>query len=62
MACSDEPEKVWVLPAVELLDTITGKRERLAAEVQVTGDKIVSTLESFGMKTVAVAVKPSVPE
>jgi S-DNA-T family DNA segregation ATPase FtsK/SpoIIIE len=48
---SDEPEKVWVLPTVELLDTITGKRERLAAEVRATGDKIVSTLQSFGIET-----------
>jgi DNA segregation ATPase FtsK/SpoIIIE-like protein len=48
---SDEPEKVWVLPTAELLDTITGKRERLAAEVRATGDKIVSTLQSFGIET-----------
>ena len=48
---SDEPEKVWVLPPVELLDTITGKHERLAAEVRATGDKIVSTLQSFGIET-----------
>jgi len=48
---SDEPEKVWVLPTSELLDVITGKRERLAAEVRATGDKIVSTLQSFGIET-----------
>ena len=48
---SDEPDKVWVLPTPELLDTITGKRERLAAEVRATGDKIVSTLQSFGIET-----------
>jgi S-DNA-T family DNA segregation ATPase FtsK/SpoIIIE len=48
---SDEPEKVWVLPSTELLDVITGKRERLAAEVRATGDKIVSTLQSFGIET-----------
>jgi DNA segregation ATPase FtsK/SpoIIIE, S-DNA-T family len=48
---NDEPEKVWVLPTAELLDTITGKRERLAAEVRTTGDKIVSTLQSFGIET-----------
>jgi FtsK/SpoIIIE family/FtsK alpha domain/Ftsk gamma domain len=48
---NDEPEKVWVLPTAELLDTITGKRERLAAEVRATGDKIVSTLQSFGIET-----------
>jgi S-DNA-T family DNA segregation ATPase FtsK/SpoIIIE len=48
---SDEPEKIWILPTAELLDTITGKRERLAAEVRATGDKIVSTLQSFGIET-----------
>jgi DNA segregation ATPase FtsK/SpoIIIE, S-DNA-T family len=48
---NDEPEKVWVLPTADLLDTITGKRERLAAEVRATGDKIVSTLQSFGIET-----------
>ncbi len=50
-AADDEPEKVWVLPPADLLDTITGKHERLAAEVRVTGDKIVSTLQSFGIET-----------
>jgi S-DNA-T family DNA segregation ATPase FtsK/SpoIIIE len=48
---NDEPEKVWVLPTSELLDVITGKRERLAQEVRATGDKIVSTLQSFGIET-----------
>jgi len=48
---NDEPEKLWVLPTAEILDTITGKRERLAAEVRATGDKIVSTLQSFGIET-----------
>jgi S-DNA-T family DNA segregation ATPase FtsK/SpoIIIE len=48
---SEEPEKVWVLPTPELLDVITGKRERLAQEVRATGDKIVSTLQSFGIET-----------
>jgi S-DNA-T family DNA segregation ATPase FtsK/SpoIIIE len=48
---NDEPDKVWILPTPELLDTITGKRERLAAEVRATGDKIVSTLQSFGIET-----------
>src|SRR5207237_7086863 len=48
---ADEPEKVWVLPTSDLLDTVTGKRERLVAEVRVTGEKIVSTLASFGIDT-----------
>jgi DNA segregation ATPase FtsK/SpoIIIE, S-DNA-T family len=48
---TDEPEKVWVLPTSDLLDIVTGKRERLVAEVRVTGEKIVSTLASFGIDT-----------
>ena len=40
-----------MLPTADLLDMITGKRERLAAEVRATGDKIVSTLQSFGIET-----------
>ena len=48
---SDEPEKVWVLPGIDLLDTITGKRERLAAEVRTTGELLVTTLKSFGIET-----------
>ena len=50
-ALPDEPEKSWIVPTSELLDTITGKRERLVAEVRITGDKIVSTLQSFGIET-----------
>ncbi|MBV8302173.1 MAG: DNA translocase FtsK, partial [Candidatus Dormibacteraeota bacterium] len=48
---AESEEKVWLLPTTALLDTITGKRERLAAEVRVTGDTIVSTLQSFGIET-----------
>lgn len=47
----DEPDKAWIVPTSDLLDTITGKRERLAAEVRLTGEKIVSTLQSFGIET-----------
>ncbi len=50
-AATDEPEKVWLLPSADLLDTITGKRERLQAEVRATGEKIVATLASFGIET-----------
>ena len=46
-----EAERNWVLPASDLLDTITGKRERLAAEVKTTGETIVTTLASFGIET-----------
>ncbi len=46
----EEPEKVWTLPDAELLDTVTGKRERLEKEVQATGALIVSTLASFAIQ------------
>jgi S-DNA-T family DNA segregation ATPase FtsK/SpoIIIE len=47
----EEPEKVWDLPSIELLDTIQGKRERLEQEIRVTAATIVSTLSSFGIET-----------
>jgi S-DNA-T family DNA segregation ATPase FtsK/SpoIIIE len=46
----EEPEKVWTLPDPEMLDTVTGKRERLEKEVQATGALIVSTLASFAIQ------------
>jgi S-DNA-T family DNA segregation ATPase FtsK/SpoIIIE len=46
----EEIEKVWVLPSPELLDTVSGKRERLIQEVEATGRTIVSTLASFGIQ------------
>ncbi|HZB97698.1 MAG TPA: DNA translocase FtsK [Candidatus Sulfotelmatobacter sp.] len=50
-ARDEEAGPTWVLPGSNLLDTITGKRERLAHEVQLTGATIVSTLKSFGIDT-----------
>ncbi|MGI8848469.1 MAG: DNA translocase FtsK [Candidatus Dormibacteria bacterium] len=46
----DEVEKVWVLPTTDLLDTVSGKRERLNHEVDATGRTIVNTLASFGIQ------------
>src|ERR1035441_6239930 len=46
----DEPERVWVLPSPELLDTVGGKRERLEKEVQATATLITSTLASFSIQ------------
>jgi S-DNA-T family DNA segregation ATPase FtsK/SpoIIIE len=46
----DEPEKVWVLPSSELLDTVGGKRERLEQEVRATSVAIERTLQSFGVE------------
>ncbi|GAC1337635.1 MAG: hypothetical protein NVSMB29_02280 [Candidatus Dormibacteria bacterium] len=47
----DEGEKVWALPSLGLLETVSGKRERLDAEVRATGQTIAETLKSFGIET-----------
>jgi S-DNA-T family DNA segregation ATPase FtsK/SpoIIIE len=44
-----EPERIWTVPSIELLDTITGKRERLDAEIRTTRGTIESTLAAFGV-------------
>ena len=49
-ATEEEPEHVWVLPSPELLDTVSGKRERLEKEVQATAALIASTLASFSIQ------------
>jgi DNA segregation ATPase FtsK/SpoIIIE-like protein len=49
-ATEEEPERVWVLPSPELLDTVGGKRERLEKEVQATAALITSTLASFSIQ------------
>jgi DNA segregation ATPase FtsK/SpoIIIE, S-DNA-T family len=49
-ATTEEVEKVWVLPTAELLDTVTGKKERLEQEVRVTAAAIENTLASFGVE------------
>jgi len=49
-ATTEETEKVWVLPTAELLDTVTGKKERLEQEVRVTAAAIENTLASFGVE------------
>jgi S-DNA-T family DNA segregation ATPase FtsK/SpoIIIE len=46
----EEPEKVWVLPGIDLLDTVGGKRERLEQEVRATAAAIENTLASFGVE------------
>ena len=47
---AEEPEKTWTLPAVELLEVVAGKRERLEQEVRATAVTIESTLQSFGIE------------
>ena len=49
-AAEEEPEKVWVLPTAEMLDTVGGKRERLEQEVRATAAAIETTLRSFGVE------------
>jgi S-DNA-T family DNA segregation ATPase FtsK/SpoIIIE len=44
-----EPERIWTVPSMELLDTVTGKRERLEAEIRTTRGTIESTLLAFGI-------------
>ncbi|HEX6493675.1 MAG TPA: DNA translocase FtsK, partial [Candidatus Dormibacteraeota bacterium] len=45
-----EPERIWTVPSMELLDTVTGKRERLEAEIRTTRGTIESTLLAFGIE------------
>jgi DNA segregation ATPase FtsK/SpoIIIE, S-DNA-T family len=47
---SAEPERIWTVPSLELLDTVTGKRERLEAEIRTTRGTIESTLLAFGIE------------
>jgi S-DNA-T family DNA segregation ATPase FtsK/SpoIIIE len=47
---AEEPEKVWVLPSSDLLETVGGKRERLEQEVRATSVAIERTLQSFGVE------------
>ena len=46
----DEPEPSWVLPSVDLLDSSSGKRERLRDEIRSRIRTIESTLGNFGVK------------
>jgi DNA segregation ATPase FtsK/SpoIIIE-like protein len=45
-----EPERIWTVPSMELLDTVSGKRERLEAEIRSTRGTIESTLLAFGIE------------
>jgi S-DNA-T family DNA segregation ATPase FtsK/SpoIIIE len=45
----EEAERAWILPGSDLLDTVSGKRERLEKEVQATAQLIESTLQSFAI-------------
>jgi S-DNA-T family DNA segregation ATPase FtsK/SpoIIIE len=49
-AGDDEAERLWALPGPDLLDTVSGKRERLEKEVQATAQLIETTLTSFAIQ------------
>ncbi len=47
----EEPEPSWVLPGLEMLDSIRGKRERLRDEIRTRIKTIETTLENFGVES-----------
>ncbi|MGH7639535.1 MAG: DNA translocase FtsK [Candidatus Dormibacteria bacterium] len=60
----DEEEPSWVLPSVDLLDSATGKRERLRDEIRSRIRTIESTLGNFGVqcKVMGVNAGPTVTQ
>ncbi|HVC22210.1 MAG TPA: DNA translocase FtsK [Candidatus Dormibacteraeota bacterium] len=60
----DEPEPNWILPSVELLDSASGKRERLRDEIRSRIRTIESTLGNFGVqcKVMGVNAGPTVTQ
>jgi S-DNA-T family DNA segregation ATPase FtsK/SpoIIIE len=60
----DEPEPNWVLPSVDLLDSASGKRERLRDEIRSRIRTIESTLGNFGVqcKVMGVNAGPTVTQ
>ena len=60
----EEPEPNWVLPSVDLLDSSSGKRERLRDEIRSRIRTIESTLGNFGVqcKVMGVNAGPTVTQ
>ena len=60
----EEPEPNWVLPSVDLLDSVSGKRERLRDEIRSRIRTIESTLGNFGVqcKVMGVNAGPTVTQ
>ncbi|HVB14068.1 MAG TPA: DNA translocase FtsK [Candidatus Dormibacteraeota bacterium] len=60
----EEPEPNWVLPSVDLLDSASGKRERLRDEIRSRIRTIESTLANFGVqcKVMGVNAGPTVTQ
>jgi S-DNA-T family DNA segregation ATPase FtsK/SpoIIIE len=54
----DEPVIEWKLPSINLLDTVTARRERMADEIKRNVKIIESTLETFGVPVKVVGVNP----
>jgi S-DNA-T family DNA segregation ATPase FtsK/SpoIIIE len=54
----DEPAIEWKLPSINLLDTVTARRERMADEIKRNVKIIESTLETFGVPVKVVGVNP----
>ena len=54
----DLPEIDWKLPSIQLLDTVTARRERMADEIKRNVKVIESTLETFGVPAKVVGVNP----
>ncbi len=52
----DEPEPVWVLPSLDLLDSAQGKRERLQNEIRTRIRTIEATLNNFGVESKVMGV------
>ena len=60
----EEPEPSWVLPSVDLLDSSSGKRERLRDEIRSRIRTIETTLANFGVqcKVMGVNAGPTVTQ
>ncbi|HSS93312.1 MAG TPA: DNA translocase FtsK [Candidatus Dormibacteraeota bacterium] len=54
----DLPDIEWKLPSIQLLDTVTAKRERMADEIKRNVKIIESTLETFGVPAKVIGVNP----
>ena len=54
----DLPDIDWKLPSVQLLDTVTARRERMADEIKRNVKIIESTLDTFGVSCKVVGVNP----
>jgi DNA segregation ATPase FtsK/SpoIIIE, S-DNA-T family len=54
----DLPEIEWKLPSINLLDTVTARRERMGEEIKRNVKVIEATLATFGVPAKVVGVNP----